>query len=186
MVKDEILQYIDKFLDSMNAEADGRYIFMRYSHFLLFCIQLNSFHFPFSANFNPVLGVRLKYINEPLRQGSQADHQSGQDHTQPGLDLHQNGQQGRCNSQASEKKERKKQKVNKKTQSTQTDQKEDIEAKDESTMYDVIYTMEKATVTEKDSEDKATQTEEANSEDKAKQTKEAKKKIKKTIEWVRL
>ena len=68
---DEILQYIDKFLDSMNAEADGRYIFMRYSHFLLFWIQLNSFHFPFSANFNPVLGVRLKYINEPLRQGSQ-------------------------------------------------------------------------------------------------------------------
>ena len=92
----------------MNAEADGRYIFMRYSHFLLFCIQLNSFHFPFSANFNPVLGVRLKYINEPLRQGSQADHQSGQDHTQPGLDLHQNGQQGRCNSQASGKKERNK------------------------------------------------------------------------------
>ena len=184
MVKDEILQYIDKFLDSMNAEADGRYIFMRYSHFLLFCIQLNSFHFLFSANFNPVLGVRLKYINEPLRQGSQADHQSGQDHTQPGLDLHQNGQQGQCNSQASGKKERKKQKVNKKTQSTQTDQKEDIEAKDESTMYDVIYTMEKATVTEKDSEDKATQTEEE-----AKPSQEenkAKKKIKKTIEWLRL
>ena len=82
------------------------------------------------------------------------------------------------------KKERKKQKVNKKTQSTQTDQKEDIEAKDESTMYDVIYTMEKATVTEKDSEDKATQTEEE-----AKPSQEenkAKKKIKKTIEWVRL
>ena len=58
-------------------------------------------------------------------------------------------------------KERKKEtKSQQKTQSTQTDQKEDIEAKDESTMYDVIYTMEKATVTEKDSEDKATQTEE--------------------------
>ena len=80
--------------------------------------------------------------------------------------------------------ERKKQKVNKKTQSTQTDQKEDIEAKDESAMYDVIYTIEKATVTEKDSEDKATQTEEE-----AKPSQEenkAKKKIKKTIEWVRL
>ena len=64
-------------------------------------------------------------------------------------------------------------KVNKKQLATQcqTDQDREIETKDAATRYEAIYALDKETVTEKETEEKATQTEEC-------------KKKKKTIEWV--
>ena len=43
----EILKVMDSFLDSMDAEIDRKYIYMRYkSHFLLICIPFTSFLVP--------------------------------------------------------------------------------------------------------------------------------------------
>ena len=84
----EILKVMDSFLDSMDAEIDRKYIYMRYkSHFLLICIQFNTFHFLFSANFNPGSGVRIKFNNEErkkkrvrkefARKSTQTDQEKG-------------------------------------------------------------------------------------------------------------
>ena len=104
---------------------------------MLICILI---HFPFSASFNPVSGVRIKFVNEALN-----------------------------------KQERKKERVRKQFCQTDTDQEKviKIEKQDNSTQYEAD-TLDKATFTEKEFQEKATQ------------TTEYKKKVKHTIDFLRL